>query len=42
MPFNFRKQTTARLAYTERRKTLAVSMLFALCIAAALAVLIVG
>ena len=42
MPFAFRRQITARRAYSERRKTLAVSMILALSLAIALAVLIVG
>jgi len=42
MSFNFRKQITARRAYTERRKTLVVSMIFALDLAIALVVLIAG
>lgn len=37
-----RKQITARRAYSERRKTLAVSMLLALGLAVALAVLMIG
>ncbi|HTZ32915.1 MAG TPA: hypothetical protein VMH31_10685 [Methylomirabilota bacterium] len=42
MSFAFRKQVTARRAYTERRKTLAVSMILAICFAAALVALIAG
>jgi len=42
MPLAFRKQTTARRALTERRKTLAVGMILALGLAVALAVLMVG
>jgi uncharacterized protein GlcG (DUF336 family) len=42
MPFAFRKQVTARRAFNERRKTLAVGMILALGLAAALTMLIVG
>ena len=42
MPFSIRKQITARRAYTERRKTLVVSVVLALSLAAALVVLIVA
>jgi uncharacterized protein GlcG (DUF336 family) len=42
MPFDFRKQVTARRAFNERRKTLAVGMILALGLAAALTMLIVG
>src|SRR3974377_1413465 len=42
MPLMFRKQVTARRAFTERRKTLAVGMILALGLAAALTMLMVG
>jgi uncharacterized protein GlcG (DUF336 family) len=42
MPFALRKQVAARLAYRQRRKTVAFGMILALGLAAALTVLFVG